>query len=431
MKISTIKVLIGLFFALWTLALHAETATTKEKHLVITEQEAIALFYQRNLSLIAATFNIENAQADQIIAGAIPNPIFSFTFSSLSPKMFQREFSDRTTLPAISPQITQLIETAGKRRLRIESSELAVEAVNFDLKDTVRVLTNAVRRSYYDLLLAQKTAKVASENVERYRDIIKANSIRFKAGDIAETDFTRIEIESLKAQGDQNQAQTALSQARSVLLLLLGWPENSLEISAVEPWANANPAIAHAGQEQLSKQALERRPDLQAARIRIDQAKKMLTFANRLAIPDVTVGVFYQRDPGNFFADSGGVSVSVPLPLFYRQEGEIAKAHVSVDSSELALQQTEQMVQADVMKALVAWQSADAVAQRFETTALERIEKLREAQEFAYSKGAIGLLDLIDAERSYKAMMLDYYTALANRSKAWADLLMAYGEEVK
>jgi cobalt-zinc-cadmium efflux system outer membrane protein len=268
----TRKVLTGLFVALWTLTVRAETNTTKEP-LVITEQQAIALFYQNNLSLIATSLNIENAQAEQVIAAAIPNPVFSFTLSSLSPKIFQQQYSDRTTLPAISPQIQQLIETAGKRRLRIESSELATEAVNYDLKDTVRVLSNAVRRGYYDLLLAQKTAKIASDNFERYRDILKANSFRLKAGDIAETDFTRIEIESLKAQGDQNQAETALSQARADLLLLLGWPKDSLDISAAEPWANANSTITHAGQDELAQRALAQRPDLQAARIRIDQAK--------------------------------------------------------------------------------------------------------------------------------------------------------------
>ena len=281
------------------------------------------------------------------------------------------------------------------------------------------------------MLLAQKTAEIATENYERYREIIRASSERLKAGDIAATDLTRLEVESLKAQGDQNMAQTALSQARADLLLLLAWPENSLEISAVDAWPSAPSKITQESQEQLSKQALERRPDLQAARVRIDQAKKMLTLANRLAIPDVTVGVFYQQDPGNFFTYSGGVSLSVPLPVFYRQEGEISKAHVGVSTAELGLKQTEQSVQTDVMKALVAWQSADAIAKRFESAVLQRIEALRKAQEFAYERGAIGLLDLIDAERSYKAMMLDYYTALSNRSKAWADLLMAYGEEVK
>lgn len=431
MKMLNFKVVIGLMLTLWAIVLRAETGTTIEGHLAITEQQAIALFYQRNLSLIAANFNIDNAQAQEIIAAAIPNPVFSFTISSLNPNMFRQEFNNISSLPAISPQIQQLIETAGKRRLRIESSELATEAVNFDLKDTARVLTNAVRRSYYSLLLAQKTAKVAGDNFERYREILRVNAIRLKVGDISETDFTRIEVESLKAQGDQDQAQTALNQARANLLLLLGWPENSMDISAVEAWPEAASEIARAGQDQLAAQALERRPDLQAARVRIDQAGKMLTLANRLAIPDVTVGAFYQRDPGNFFTESGGVSVSVPLPLFYRQEGEITKARVGLNSAELALKQTEQGVRAEVMKALSAWQSADAIAQRFEASVVKRIEMLRKAQEIAYQKGAVGLLDLIDAERNYKAMMLDYYTALANRSNAWADLLMAYGEEVK
>lgn len=430
MKMLNFKALICLLFTLWTMVLRAETAETGEGHLAITEQQAIALFYQRNLSLIAANFNIDDAQAQEIIAAAIPNPVFSITISSLSPAMFRQQYRN-APLPAVSPQIQQLIETAGKRRLRIESSELATEAVSFDLKDTARVLTNAVRRSYYSLLLAQKTAKMASDNVERYREILRVNGIRLKVGDIAATDFTRIEVESLKAQGDQDQAKTALNQARADLLLLLGWPENSLEISAVEAWPEAAPEIAKAGQDQLAEQALERRPDLQAARVRIEQAGKMLTLANRLAIPDVTVSAFYQRDPGNFFTDSGGVGVSVPLPLFYRQEGEISRARVGLSSAELALKQTELGVRAEVMKALSAWKSADAIAQRFETAVVKRIEMLRKAQEIAYQKGAVGLLELIDAERNYKAMMLDYYTALANRSNAWADLLMAYGEEVK
>ncbi|MGZ6419220.1 MAG: TolC family protein, partial [Pseudobdellovibrio sp.] len=349
MKMLNVKALVCLVFTLWTMTLRAETGTIGSEP-VITEQQAIALFYQRNLSLIAANFNINDAQAQEIIAAAIPNPVFSFTVSSLSPNMFRQQYSN-TPLPAVSPQIQQLIETAGKRRLRIESSELATEAVSLDLKDITRVLTNAVRRSYYSLLLAQKSAAVAADNFERYREILRVNATRLKVGDISAVDFARIEVESLKAQGDQDRAKAALNQARADLLLLLGWPEDNLEISAVETWPEANPGIAKAGQDQLAEQALERRPDLRAARVRIEQAGKMLTLANRLAIPDVTVSAFYQRDPGNFFTDSGGVGISVPLPLFYRQQGEISKARVGLSSAELTLKQTEQGVRAEVMKA--------------------------------------------------------------------------------
>jgi cobalt-zinc-cadmium efflux system outer membrane protein len=433
MKMFTLKRLLGLALVLWLEALPAIPITpAKNEPLIITEQQAIALFYQRNLSLIAANLAIEEAQAQEIIAAAIPNPVLGFTISSLSTRMFKGQYSAGSNyFPAISPQISQLIETAGKRRLRIESSELATEAITFDFKDTIRVLTNAVRHAYYNLLLTQKIAAVASENLDRYQKIIQINAIRLKAGDIAAIEFTRLEVESLKAQSDKDTAQSALNQARANLLLLLGWPKDALEIVAVEPWPTATPDIAQAKQEQLAQQALQRRPDLQATRLRIQQAEKMVTLAQRLVIPDVTVTAFYQRDPGNYFAESGGVGVSVPLPLFYRQEGEISRAKIGLTNAELALKQSEQQISAELMKALAAWRSADAILHRFEGSVLQRIDALRKAQEFAYGKGAVGLLDLIDAERNYKAMMLDYYSALANRSNAWADLLMAYGEEKK
>lgn len=427
---SNLKFLLGMVLASWAMALQAEAVPPMEEQLVITEQQAIALFYQRNLELIAASLNIDDARAQQIIAAAIPNPVFSFTLHELAPKAFAPE-SRNLAVPALLPHIQQLIETAGKRRLRIESSELAAEAVNFDVQDVARVLTNAVRRNFYNLLLAQKTIKVANDNLEHYREILRANEIRLKVGDIAAVDFIRIEVESLKAQGDQDQARTALNQARADLLLLLGWPENSIEISAVETWPEAAPEIVLAGQDQLIGRALERRPDMRAARVRIAQARKVLTLAQRQIIPDVTISAFYDQDQGNQFPRTGGVGISVPIPLFYQQKGEISQARVGLTSAELALRQAEQGVRAEVMKASASWQSADAIARRFETSVVKRIETLRKAQEIAYQKGAVGVLDLIDAERSYKAIMLDYYIALANRSKAWADLLMAYGEEIR
>jgi len=395
----------------------------------LTEQQAIALFFQRNLGLIAARYNVDQAHAEEVIASAIPNPVFSLSFNELSNHMSKS--ADSGALPGINPQIEQLIETAGKRGLRMESAGLGAEATEYDLQDVTRVLVNAVRHAFYGLLLAQKNRDVAQDTVDRYRQIMAANEIRLQAGDISETDFTRIEVEALKAQGDLDRAQTALKQGRADLLVLLGWPPDSLEISAVDAWPEANLAESLAQEDALAQQALERRPDLRAAKLRIHQAEKNLELARRLAIPDVTVSAGYARDPGNYFTNSGMVGFSVPLPIFYRQEGEIAKAGVAMNAAELSLRQSEQGVRGEVIKALSGWKSADAIARRFEAKVVGRIEKLRASQEFAYQKGAAGLLDLIDAERNYKAMMLDYHTALANRSNAWADLLMALGEEVK
>ncbi|SEL22585.1 outer membrane protein, cobalt-zinc-cadmium efflux system [Nitrosovibrio tenuis] len=422
------KICSGVILIAWAVISQAEMVAPIDGQLTLTEEQAIALFYQRNLSLIAASLNIDNARAQEIIAAAIPNPVFSFTVHELAPKAFAPE-SRHLAVPALLPQIQQLIETAGKRRLRIESSELATEAVNFDVQDVARVLTNTVRRNFYNLLLAQKTIKVATDNLEHYRQILKVNEIRLKVGDVAEMDFIRIEVESLKAQGDQDQARTALNQARADLLLLLGWPENSIEINAAGAWPEVALEIALIRQDELVQRALERRPDMRAARVRIAQARKMLTLAQRQIIPDVTISAFYDQDQGNQFPRTGGVGISIPIPLFYQQKGEISQARVGLTSTELALRQAEYDVRAEVMKASASWKSADAIARRFEASVVQRIETLRKAQEIAYQKGAVGVLDLIDAQRSYRAIMLDYYTALSNRSKAWADLLMAYGEE--
>lgn len=422
----TIRV-IGLCLAFLSFAARANA--TDMKTVSLTEEQAIALFYQRNLALIAAKFNVEQARAEEIIASAIPNPVFGFSVYELSNQMSKS--GNTRFLPAFSPMIQQLIETAGKRGLRMEGAELGTEATELDLQDVTRVLTNAVRHAFYGLLLAQKTLAVAQDNLDRYRQIMDANAIRLQVGDISATDFTRIEVESLKAQGDLERAQSAQKQARTDLLLVLGWPENSLNLTAVDAWTQANLTDELSQEDRLTGKALQNRPDFRAAKVRIDQAGKFLELARRLVYPDVTVSGAFNRDPGNYFTNTGQVGISLPLPIFYRQEGEIAKASVAMSNAELNLRQTEQNIKADVVKALAAWKSADSIARRFEQSVLELIEKLRSAQEFAYQKGATGLLDLIDAERSYKAMMLEYYTALANRSNAWADLVMALGEEVR
>ena len=396
----------------------------------LTEDESIALFFQRNLGLIAAKFNVDQSRAEEIIAAAIPNPVFSFWLVELS-NQWKVSNQNTRSLPGYTIMIQQLIETAGKRGLRMEGAEMGTEAAELDLMDVIRVLSNAVRHAFYGLLLAQKNLDVAKDNLARYQRILEANQIRLEAGDISEIDYTRIEVENLKAQGELDRTETALKQARTELLLLLGWPENSLTLTAAEAWPKSNLKDDLYREDALTRKALATRPDFRAAKVRIDQAGKNLELARRLVYPDVTVTAAYAKDPGNYFTNTGQLALSMPLPIFYRQEGEIAKAGVALNNAEINLRQTEQNVKADVVKALSAWTSADAIAKRFEQSVLERIEKLRVAQEFAYQKGATGLLDLIDAERSYRAMMLDYYTALANRSNAWADLVMALGEEVK
>lgn len=405
----------------------------------LSEKQVIALFYQRNLDLLAARYNIDNAQAQEIIAAAIPNPTLSIQVSEISRNSNQNASAqgcpqsdvgqNRNCGPAEIYSFSQLIETAGKRGLRMKSSAIATQAAENDFRDATRILTNMVRDAYYGLLQAQKNRWLAQEIVAQYKKIVDSNRLRLKAGDIAESDFLRIEMEGLKAQSELDNAEATVEQAQAALAVTLNWPDKSMQFNAEETW----PAIKEIGQslsrEALIEKALTLRPDLQADKQRADQADKDLTLARRLKYPDVTLTGGAARDPSNTILNSYFVGVSVPLPLFYQYKGEESQALVNFNQMRLAAQETELSVRSDIVNALAAWTSANKVVQRFESDLLDRAKKVHEKSQLAYQRGAIGVLDFIDAQRNYKAVMLDYYMAEINLINAYYDLAKSLGTE--
>ncbi|MCQ8182837.1 TolC family protein [Methylomonas sp. SURF-1] len=402
----------------------------------LSVDEVVALFYQRNLDLIAAQYNIDQARAEQVVAGAIPNPVFGVQVSEISnnPNMGSNATGCNHS-PSVSCgpaeyfSFSQLIEVAGKRGLRMQSSGFAAQAAESDLRDAVRIFSNMVRDAYFDLLQAQKNRWLAQEIANHYQQISQANDLRLKSGDIAEADYLRVKMEGLRAQSDLDSAQAAVEQAQAALAVLLRWPEQSLRIEAKDAW----PALADIGQtrdkNELIDRALQQRPDLQADKQRAEQANKELELARRLKYPDVTVNAGYARDPSNNALNSAFVGFSVPLPLFYQYQGEADKATVSLNQSQLAVEQTELGICNDVVGALAAWNSADKIVKRFDSGLLDDARNVRDSAELAFRKGATGVLDFIEAQRSYKNVMRDYYAAMINRTKAYYGLSKALGIE--
>jgi cobalt-zinc-cadmium efflux system outer membrane protein len=408
------------------------------KTVPISIDEALAIFYQRNLDLIAAQYNIDQSQADAIIASAIPNPTFGFQLGELSGNLNNgssasgcNQNSSVSCGPATYFSFSQLIEVAGKRGLRIESSGFATQAAESDFRDAVRIFSNMVRDAYYDLLLAQKNRWLAQEIVDHYQTIVQANSLRLKSGDISESDFLRVKMEALRAESDLDNTQTAVEQAQANLAVVLRWPDKSLQFEAKDQW----PEIQEIGQklpkEELISKALQLRPDLQADKQRAEQADKELELARRLKYPDVTVTAGYARDPSNNALNSGFVGLSVPLPLFYQYKGESDKAAVNLSQSRLAAEQTELAIRNDVVSAVATWNSTDKILQRFKEGLLEDAKAVRDSSELAYSKGATSVLDFIEAQRSYKNVMRDYYAALINHTNAYFDLAKSLGIDLK
>lgn len=172
---------------LWLMA-----SLVQAQELELSIDQVLSIFYKHNLDVIAAQYAIERSRAHEIIAAAIPNPVFTSDIQQIAPR------NNDKLGPYYGFAITQLIQTAGKRSLRMESSYLGTKAVEEDLQNVIRILSNSVRKSYYTLLLLQKNAEVLLENIAQYEEIIKINRLRLEQGDIAESDFLRINLEKLK-----------------------------------------------------------------------------------------------------------------------------------------------------------------------------------------------------------------------------------------
>jgi cobalt-zinc-cadmium efflux system outer membrane protein len=280
------------------------------------------------------------------------------------------------------------------------------------------------------LLQAQKNRWLAQEIVDHYQVIAKANGLRLKNGDISESDFLRVKMEAMRAQSDLDNAQTAVEQAQAGLAVILRWPDKSLQFEAKEEWPEVKEIGQNIAQEALIDKALEQRPDLQADKQRAAQAEKELELARRLKYPDVTLNAGYARDPSNNALNSFFVGVNVPVPLFNQYQGESDKAAVNLNQSRLAVEQTELGIRNDVVSALAAWNSADKIVQRFKDGLLDDAHTVRDSSELAYGKGATSVLDFIEAQRSYKSVMRDYYAAMINSANSYYDLAKSLGVEL-
>ncbi|WP_262966253.1 TolC family protein [Methylobacter psychrophilus] len=405
---------------------------------VLSLDEVLSIFYQRNLDLIAAQYNIDRSLAEAVIASAIPNPTVGFQIGELSASNMNKgsnatgcnHDSNVSCGAAEYYSFSQLIEVAGKRGLRIQSSGFATQAAESDFRDAVRIFSNMVRNSYYQLLQTQKNRWLAQEIVDHYEIISKANSLRMKKGDISESDFLRVKMEAMRGQADLDNAQAAVEVAQADLAVILRWPDKSLQFEAKELWPEVNNISQNLSKEDLISKALQQRPDLQGDKLRAEQADRQLELARRLKYPDVTVTGGYAHDPSNNALNTGFVGVSVPLPLFYQYQGEADKAAVNLSQSRLAAEQTELGIRSDVIGALATWNSANKIVQRFRDGLLDDALAVRNSSELAYSKGATSVLDFIEAQRSYKNVMRDYYAAEINRANAYYDLEKSLGAAV-
>ncbi|MEA3152838.1 MAG: outer membrane protein heavy metal efflux system [Betaproteobacteria bacterium] len=378
----------------------------------LTLQQARLLMLERNRELQLARHAVSGAEADITIAGAPPNPILTLSTARIGP-------ADQDTSPLIrridaGVGVTQLFERGRKRELRTEAARFAYTAAQNDQVDVERQQRIAVDQAYYDLLLAQEKQLVAEEGAGLFDKTIEAAERRVQAGDLSRADLARLSVDALRARNEVDNARLEQIKAQVTLAYLIGLERDAQRIRAAESW----PPIAIAPALPEIERVVAQRADVQAAQARIQQADKNRALAQALRTRDITAGVQYDHAPTDVVRNSVGLNVSVPLFTRYYFQGEIRRAESDYLASQTALERVRAAAISQVSGAAGALGSAAERVRRFQERLLAAAEQAASGAEFAYTRGAIGVMDLLDARRQLHVTRLEYASALADYARA-------------
>lgn len=374
---------------------------------------AETLFLERNRELQAARRAVEGAEADVITAGARPNPNLSISTSSLSNNLGAGSLANKRIDTVVG--LSQLFERGDKAQLRTQTAQSLASAVRGDQRDVERVQRVALHGAYYDLLQAQDKLRITGETAALFQKSIDALNIRLKAGDVAAVDVSRMSVDALRARNDARGAQAELEKSQSALAYIIGADRDASRLRAADPW----PAV-ETPNLKIADAIVEARPDVQAAQERVAAADKNRDLSRALRTRDITAGVQIERFPGNDPRNSAGLTVSVPLFTHYYYDGEIRRAESDFSAAQDNLQRVKALAAADMRKAASDLSSSAERVQRLRDVLLAAAEKAAQGAEFAYSRGAIGVMDVLDARRQLTATRLEAVAVQADYAKALA-----------
>ncbi|CAG9169548.1 TolC family protein [Cupriavidus respiraculi] len=389
---------------------------------------ALTLAWARDLALAcnaaiqAARRGGEAGAADIEVAAQRPNPVLSLGVQNINPQAGVGSGSLRNKTVDSIVRVDQLIETANKGGLRVDAARANAAAADEQIEAVAAVQTAALEQAFHDAAVAQERVSVLTEVVDLFQRTAQANQARLKAGDMARADVTRLDLEGLRAQADLREARAASVRGRAELAEAMGIAGTLADNPLVPAW----PAL-DAGLPSFDAARLQRRPDIAAAEARLRAA----TFARELAragrVPDVTVGAQAEHYPVSATNQQGsgnsfGVFVTIPLFVRHSNGGEARRAEVDYyaaldERNRVLLAARNELARTDSRLAA----ARDALRQMRESV-LPGAERVAADAEFAYGKGATGVLELLDARRALRQTRLDAAAAqgeYANAMSAW------------
>ncbi len=383
---------------------------------LLTQDIALQRLLQCNLDIIDSKRNIAASQANLTIAGQMQNPNLTVGIGSISPKLGigSGPYFDKTIDNSI--RYEQLIERGNKRELRKKTAQSQIAAAGEDVMDMERQQSIALLRAMVDLAAAGERINLLSQVAAIYDEALKASSIRTEKGDLPPIDMQRQKIDANRAQIELRQARNDEKAAQIALAKLLAWETQASSLKVATSIMDIAPLDA-------ANFDLSNRADIKAAKLRIESAATQLDLAQALRKSDITAGVQYDHWPTsnsntNGTGDTISFTIGLPLTVNHSYEGEIARANSDYEAAKEALNHIEANARSEWDRINADVASAEANLEILQKEQLPRAEAVASTVELGYKKGALNLLDLLDARRMLRQTKLDTLNARANLARA-------------
>jgi outer membrane protein, heavy metal efflux system len=394
-----------------------------------TWQQIRDKFEATNPTLLADRLNVDESGAQEITAYLRPNPDFTLLADAtqIAPeKGVWRPFAGTFE----SPGISYLHERRHKRELRLEGAKKATLIAESSHADLERTLLFNLRGAFVSTLQAKAVLQLAKDNLAYYDHVLDIARNRFNAGDIAQIDLDRLELQRVQYESDVQTAEVNLRTAKIQLLTLLNdrTPIEQFDVSGPFDFSDQLRP-----RDEFRKIALDTRPDLKAAVEAVDKAQTDHKLAVANGSTDPTLSAWYTHNSSNnnpFGINTLGVSVGIPLRIFDRNQGEKLRTQLDIARNEKLRDAAEAQVLSDVDSGYATLDSTLILLRPYKAKYLQQSVRVRDTVFFSYQQGGASLLDFLNAQSEYRSVQLNYVNLIGSYLTAAAQLNMAVAREV-
>lgn len=357
--------------------------------------EAETIFMQNNLLIIAEKYNVNIAEANLIQAKLFENPELTFEQNIYSDNGQYFDFGKQNVI-----QLDQLFELGGKRRKRTKLEKINLEIAQFQFQDVLRILRNDMRENFIELHYLKKITAIYDKGIDYLKKLIEVYDRQHEKGNVSLIEKVRLKALLLDLQAEKIEVGKERIDVQKELNILLNQSEQTLVNTTLTIDAIHNFSFDDDTYNHLVKE-LKNAPQMQIAKKEIQSAQANLKLQKSLKIPNLTVGAIYERE-GNVKPENVGLAFNLSLPIFNRNQGDIAVAEAEFSQTQILYNQQEKEMINDLF---ATYQKANETLKFFQE--LDKnlegdFENLIEGIILNFERKTINMIEFIDYYETYK-----------------------------